>query len=107
MLPVLGVAASALDALQSLTSSKSSSPVTGFGQGPASPFDIANSSTPSASTAPVSGTSGFSQISPPTMSALLEAQGQSSTAVTSPTSSSRSSALQDLFSLINADGNGS
>jgi Ca2+-binding EF-hand superfamily protein len=40
------------------------------------------------------------------MSALLAAQGQSSAAASPPASSSRSSALQDLFSLIDSDGNG-
>src|SRR4051812_20693996 len=107
MLPALGAAASALDALQSLTSSKSSSSATtGFGQPTASPFDVANSFGPSASAGPPSGTSGFAQISPSTMSALLAAQGQSSAATGSAASSSRSSALQDLFSLIDSDGSG-
>jgi EF-hand domain pair len=105
MLPVLGAAAYALDALQSLTSSKSSSPPTGFGQPSASPFDVGNSSTASAS-GPTRGTSGSSQISPSTMSALLAAQGQSSAAASPPAATSRSGALQDLFSLIDGDGNG-
>src|SRR4051812_42138478 len=106
MLPALGAAASALDALQSLTSSKSSSsPTTGFVQPTASPFDVANSSAPSTSAAPSSSTSGFSQISPATMTALLAAQGQSSAAA-SPPALSRSNSLQDLFSLIDSDGNG-
>jgi hypothetical protein len=40
------------------------------------------------------------------MSALLAAQGQSSAAASPPAPTSRSSALQDLFSLIDSDGNG-
>jgi Tol biopolymer transport system component len=40
------------------------------------------------------------------MSALLAAQGQSSTATTTPASTSPSSALQDLFSQIDSNGDG-
>src|SRR5205807_9520666 len=53
---------------------------------------------------PGSGPSGFSQISPQTMSALIAAQSQSG--ATSSASSSPSAALKDLFSQIDADGDG-
>src|SRR5450759_3051404 len=106
MLLALGAASSALDALQSLTSSKSSSPqATGFNQGSTNPFDFASSSAPGSST-PAFGSSGFSQISPATMSALLAAQSQSSTPSTTPAPTSRSAALKDLFSQLDSNGDG-
>ena len=83
MLFALGAASSALDALQSLISSKTSSPqTTGFSQASTNPFDISGSPTTSGSSAPASGSNGCSQISPATMSALLAAQSQSSTTST-------------------------
>jgi EF-hand domain pair len=105
MLFALGAASTALDAIQSLTSPKSSSPpVTGFDSASTDPFAV---STPtSASSTPATGGSGFSQLSPATMSALLAAQGQSSTATTTSASTSPSSALQDLFSQIDSNGDG-
>jgi hypothetical protein len=106
MLLALGAASSVLDALQSLTSSKSSSPqATGFNQGSTNPFDLSGGAAPASST-PAFGSSGFSQISPTTMSALLAAQSQSSTPSTTPASTSPSSALQDLFSQIDSNGDG-
>ena len=110
MLLALGAASSALDALQSLTSSKSTSPrTTGFAQGSTDPFDIASSQTQTGSQPPVTGGAGFTQISPATMSALIAAQGQASgasTASTSTASTDPSSALQNLFSQIDANGDG-
>jgi hypothetical protein len=74
MLLALGAVSSALDALQSLTSSKSASPQsTGFGQSSTNPFDFSGSGPASGSSTP-SWSSGGSQISPATMSALLAAQ---------------------------------
>jgi hypothetical protein len=113
MLFALGAASSAIDALQSLTSSKASSPqTTGFGQNAGNPFDLSAGAAPSAG-APATGGSAFTQISPATMSALLAAQDQSATAsTTSATASSttaptsQSAALQDLFSQIDANGDG-
>ena len=105
MLFALGAASSALDAIQSLTSSKSSSPPsTGLDAASTDPFAVAAPA--SGSPTPTSGGSGFSQLSPATMSTLLAAQGQSSTATTTPASTSRSSALQDLFSQIDSNGDG-
>ena len=113
MLLALGAASSLIDAFKSLTQTKakSSSPqATGFTQSSTNPFDSSSSTSTSASPAPASGPTGFSQISPSTMSALLAAQSQSSTATTTSTSSSSStspsSALQDLFSQIDANGDG-
>src|SRR6201995_2402274 len=98
MLLALGAASSLLDALQSLTSQKSSSAA----QPPANPFDVSGSATASAGAAP-SQSCGFSAISPQTMSALIAAQGDTTnTAPTNP-----SDALHDLFSQIDADGDGS
>ena len=81
MFLALGAASSALDALKALTSSKSSSaPSTGVSQNAKSPFDLLSSNS-QASVGSGSGSGGGgSQISPETMSALLDAQSQSSTA---------------------------
>src|SRR6185369_5147707 len=49
---------------------------------------------------------GGSQISPETMSALLDAQSQSSTGSSTTASKSRSAALKDLFGQIDGDGDG-
>jgi Ca2+-binding EF-hand superfamily protein len=106
MLLALGAAASALDVLKSLTSSKSTSPKsTGLSQEPANPFDLSGSATASASTS-TSGSDGRPKISPGTMSALLAAQSQSSTGATNSASNSRTDALKDLFSQLDADGDG-
>jgi Ca2+-binding EF-hand superfamily protein len=105
MLLALGAASSAIDALKSLTSSVlPSSKSGGFGQGSADPFDFSSSSTPSGNSASAPASSGFSQISPATMSALLAAQSQSSTGSTAPTSPA--DALKDLFLQIDANGDG-
>src|ERR1700687_192983 len=116
MLPLaLGAASSAVDALQSLISSKSTSPqTTGFTQSSTDPFAIAGSPTQTGSQPPVTGGSAFTQISPETMSALLAAQSQSSTSTSTSTSTASttsastdpSSALQDLFSQIDSNGDG-
>jgi len=105
MLLALGAVSSALDALQSLTSSKkSSSPrSTGFSQTPTNPFDVSGSAKASGSPAPASGSNGFSQLSPATMSALLAAQSQSSTGSTTSASTSPSNALKDLFSQLDTN----
>ena len=106
MLFALGAASSAIDALKALTSSKSSSaPSTGLSQGVANPFDLSSGSSASAASSSGCG-GGCSQISPQTMSALLDAQGQSSTGSAASATKSRSDALKDLFSQIDADGDG-
>src|SRR5512140_3519909 len=110
MLLALGAAASAIDALQSLTSSKSTSPqTTGFTQNATTPFDTTSNQAQTGSPPPVTGGAGVTQLSPATMSALIAAQGQASgtsatSASTTSASTDPSSALKDLFSQI--DGNG-
>ncbi len=100
MLPALGAASSLIDALQSLTSQKSSSATSS--QTVASPFDLTGTATAQTGTASPQ-SSGLSQISPQTMSALIAAQGDTTnTAPTNP-----SDALRDLFSQIDANGDGS
>jgi hypothetical protein len=95
MLLGLGALSSVSDALQSLTSKKSAQGPAGFGQTATASFDI-TASTGSGGAPPGGG------LSPATMSALLAAQGQSSSAAPM----SRSDALKDLFSQLDADGNG-
>jgi Ca2+-binding EF-hand superfamily protein len=106
----LGAASSAIDALKALTSSKSSSaPTTGVSQNSTSPFDLMSSgSSTSVGSGSGSGSGsggGGSQISPQTMSALLDAQSQSSAGSTTA-AKSRSAALKDLFGQIDGDGDG-
>jgi len=122
MLFALGAVSSAFDAIQSLTNSKSSSATQKAGsaqktessQGATDRFAIDSAGTMmtslvSSSTPP--------QISPHTMSALIAMQGQSadgaSSAVNSISSNSvssaskgREAALKDMFSQIDADGDG-
>ena len=104
----LGAASSALDALKALTSSKSSAQTTGAGQDAKSPFDLMSSgSSASVGAGSPSGSGGGgSQISPQTMSALLDAQSQSATGSATTASKSRSAALKDLFGQIDGDGDG-
>lgn len=108
MLFALGAVSSIWDSLQSLTASNSSSSTTSAGQSqPASnPFDLgAGAQTSGTATTGFSGpSSAWSQISPQTMSALIDAQSQSGTTNTAPTDPS--DALHDLFSQIDGDGNG-
>ena len=106
MLIGLGAASAALNAIHSLTSSSSSSAQsTGFSQASADLFAPSGSSA-SESSAPVPGFSGCAQISPSTMTALLAAQGQSQTGAATPASVSPATALQNLFSQIDANGDG-
>lgn len=107
MLIGLGAASAALDAIHSLTSSSSSSAQsTGFSQASADLFAPSGGASASESSAPVPGFSGGAQISPSTMSALLAAQGQSQTGAATPASVSPATALQNLFSQIDANGDG-
>src|SRR3954451_22110517 len=108
MLFALGAASSAIDALKALTSSKSSAQTTGLSQDGKSAFDLSSSgSLASVGSGSGSGSGGGgSQISPETMSALLDAQSQSSAGATTTASKSRSDALKDLFGQIDSDGDG-
>jgi hypothetical protein len=109
MMFALGAAGSVLDGLQSLISSKSSSSTTSAnpGQGATDPFAIGAGTQGSgtATTGFSAGTSAWTQISPQTMSALIDAQSQSATTSTAPTNPQ--DALKDLFSQIDANGDGS
>jgi Ca2+-binding EF-hand superfamily protein len=107
MMLALGAVSSALDMLHSLSATKSgSASSTGQTQGAAAtnPFDPDASTQGQISTGLSAGTSGGS-ISPQTMSALIQAQSQSGSTSSAPTD--RSGALQDLFSQIDANGDGS
>ena len=111
MLFALGAVSSALDAIQSLTSSKSSSTQqTGSPQGATTnPFAIDSGNSSASSSAAQSVNAGYyPQISPETMNALFAAQSQSnsSTGSTSSTPMSRDDALKDLFSKLDANGDG-
>jgi EF hand domain-containing protein len=109
MLFALGAASSAIDTLKRLISSNSASTQsTGLAQNTVSPFDTSASTATATSAgpnAPLAG-SGASRIAPETMGALLDAQSQSSTGSTASASASPSAALKDLFSQIDADGDG-
>ncbi|MBV9564514.1 MAG: EF-hand domain-containing protein [Bradyrhizobium sp.] len=110
MLMALGAVSTIWESLQALTATKASQS-TGVGQAATNPFDLGNASTPPAtSTAPSGGTGGAPQISAQTMGALLDAQSQAGAASTSTSTSSSAqspdASLQDLFSLIDGDGNG-
>ena len=93
-----------MDAIQALAASASSSTQsTGFGQ----PFQISSPASSATNSGPVAtGFSAPSQISPATMQALLAAQSQSSTTTTASAPTSRSAALQNLFSQIDGNGDG-
>jgi hypothetical protein len=107
MLMALGAVSTALDVLQSLTSSKPSSPQsTGFGQSTKNPFDFPASGPASGSSPPPPRSGGKSQLSPATMGALLAAQNESSMGSATSALASQPNALKDLFSqLADSDGN--
>src|SRR5689334_14198436 len=121
MLFALGAVSSALDAIQSLTNSKSSSSTqkSGSSQGAAAnPFAIDSSNSLSSGATSSVNAGKCPQIAPETMNALFAAQSQSSdgsssatssasSSSTSSTSSGRDAALKHLFSQIDADGDGS
>ena len=105
MMFALGAAGSLIDALSSLTSSKSSSATKSANQSQdTNPFDL-GSGTQTQATTGFSGTALGPSISPQTMSALIEAQSQSGTTSTTP--ADPADALKDLFSQIDANGDGS
>jgi hypothetical protein len=110
MLFALGAVSSALDALQSITAAKTSPQASGSGQAAANPFELPSAAAqPPGTVTPSSGTTnGISQISPQTMSALLAAQSQSTTATASSATNTSASSdpLQNLFSLIDGNGDG-
>ena len=101
MFPAIAAASSAIDALKALTSTK---PPPGTHQDSGNLFAFSADASASAGASSGSGVGKSSQISPETMSALLDAQSQSGSSTSAPTS--RSAALKDLFSQIDADGDG-
>jgi hypothetical protein len=106
MLFALGAVSSALDALQSITSKSSSGHSSGSGKAATTPFDLFGSADSTGTVKPSSATtSGNSQISAQTMGALLAAQSQSTNS-TGSTPSVSSDPLQDLFSLLDGNGDG-
>lgn len=102
----LGAATSLLQSLTSSSASQTSSTTSaGQSQGASNPFALDSTSPGPANTGFTPTAGGGSQISPQTMSALIGAQEQSgSTSSSAPTS--QSAALQDLFSQIDANGDG-
>jgi hypothetical protein len=109
MLFALGAAASALDALQSLTAKKpSSTPTTGLTQN-STPFNLTSTTTAdsSTSTAGAGAVKPGGSLSPSLMSALLAAQGQQpSSASAASNATSRTDALKSLFAQLDGDGDG-
>jgi hypothetical protein len=106
MLFALGAASSAIDVLKALTSSKSSAQTNGASQNTTGVFDLPSSNaSASIGSGNGSGGGGCASISPETMSALLDAQSQSSAGSTTAPKS-RSDALKDLFGQIDGDGDG-
>ena len=103
MLFALGAAATALDAVSSLTSSSGSSSPQSTGFSAVDPFKIASPVSASTGSAPASGSSIGSQLSPATLNTLLAAQSQASTGSNSSAPTSASDAWQDLSSQIDSD----
>ncbi|MDA9434992.1 EF-hand domain-containing protein [Bradyrhizobium sp. CCBAU 51627] len=115
MLFALGAVSSALDVIQSLTSSKSSSTQqTGSARrASTNPFAIDSDNGTSSNATSSVNAGKYPQISPETMNALFAAQSQStdptsstSSSATTSTPTGRDAALKDLFSQIDADGDG-
>jgi hypothetical protein len=104
MLAALGPISSALDAIQSLTSSKSSNRSTAASRSSANPFDVPASTAGSAGTPSVR-KGDLSRLSPGTLGALIAAQSQASTSGSSPVKPF--DAQQRLFAQVDADGDGS
>ncbi len=107
MLMAIGAASSIFDTLKSLTSSgaSSSQSATGLTQSASTPFDFSSitSTSTGAGSSSSGGTPQSGGLSSDMLSALLAAQGQqpASTSSMSPQDS-----LKDLFSQLDADGNG-
>ena len=104
VLAALGAASSALEPCKSLTSSKSPlREATGLAKC-VQPVRSFRWCCGFGKSDPSSTSGGFSRLSPSTMNALLAAQSQSTTTTSAPTSPS--SALQDLFSQLDTNGDG-
>jgi hypothetical protein len=106
MLFALGAASSAIDVLKALTSSKSSAQTNSASQNTTGVFDLPSSNaSASIGSGNGSGGGGCASISPETMSALLDAQSQSSGG-SGTALKTRHAALKDLFGQIDGDGDG-
>ena len=106
MLLALGAVSSALGMLQSLTAKKSASATTANPTQGGGTADFFSTATTQSSTSQIGATGNSSRsgsLSSDTLGALLAAQGQRPS---STSSTSRDAALKDLFSLLDADGNG-
>jgi hypothetical protein len=101
MMLAFGAAASAIDSLFGLASTKQAQSA-GSGQDQPNLFAFQADATTSTGSTAASTSGGCSSISPETMSALLAAQSQASTVAPK----SREDALKDLFGQIDADGDG-
>ena len=105
MLPAIAAATTAIDALQALTASKNKkTATTGVTHKPTTPFDVpsatsASATSPTTTIQSSSKTSGT--LSSGTMSAMLDAQSESSA------STKRADALNSLFGKLDSDGSGS
>ena len=103
MLPALAAATAAIDALQALTAAKKKNAATsGAAQPTPNPFAVPAATTASTAATPVIASSAQSSgtLSSGTMSAMLDAQSQSST------STNRSDALKSLFGQLDSDASG-
>ena len=108
MRPSAYTASSVLELLNSLTSSHSSSAnSTRFGRESSDPFgDIFGGTAMSGKSTPYSGLDGFPQISSATINALLAAQNRPSTASLPSAGTGKPDVPKDLFSQLDADGDG-
>lgn len=105
MVFAIGAAASAIDLLQSLTSKKTATATQGnqFAlKAPPSSAPADSATNLIASTPPSGG-----NVSPATMSALLDAQSQSGATSSTTATKSKSDALKDLFGQIDGNNDGS
>jgi len=105
MLPALAAATAAIDALQALTAAKKKNAATsGAAQPTPNPFAVPAATTASTAATPVIASSAQSSgtLSSGTMSAMLDAQSQSSASV----STKRSDALKSLFGQLDSDASG-
>lgn len=106
-LALAGAAAGALDLLSSLAAGKAGSATkakVGLTQNTSSPFGLTAASTTASQSSGVAGTGQSGALSPQTLNALLAAQDPSQASASSSTS--KSGALKNLFSLLDNNGDG-
>ena len=100
MMSGLGAAGSLIDALQSLSPSKSSSATRGQSQGAANPFDPGGSAQAQGTTGFSAGGTGGPSFSPQTMSAIIQAQSQPEATNTDPGTDSNRIPTSALINMI-------